>query len=57
MHIQLNMEELTIGVLKQIIEHVPDDYKVFYVKSGRNVTTPLLDNVTIDISEKKIIFK
>ena len=57
MHIQLNMEELTIGVLKQIIEHVPDDYKVLYVKTGKNVTTPLLDNVTIDISEKKIIFK
>lgn len=51
------MKTLTIGTLKKIIEHIPDDYEVDYIKNGKNVTTPLLDIVEINISDKKVTFR
>lgn len=51
------MAELTIGVLKQIIENVPDEYTVGYIPHGKRTIEPLLDIVEVNISEKKLIFK
>jgi len=51
------MAYLTIGVLKQIIENVPDDYIVEYVPNDKRASEPLIDIVQINITDKKLIFK
>ena len=50
----LLMNELTIDVLKQIIERIPEDY-IIEVNIGKN-THKLSDQIQIDISGKKLIF-
>ena len=50
------MEILTIAVLKKIIENVPDDYTVEFIKND-NISFPAHDKFVIDVSEKKICFK
>ena len=48
------MSELTIDVLKQIIEIIPEDYSI-EVNTGKN-THKLSVQIQIDISGKKLIF-
>ena len=49
------MAILTIDVLKNLIENIPDDYTVEY---NKEVTiAPIDDTVEIDISGKSLIFK
>lgn len=48
------MEKVTIGVLKQIIEKVPDDYVVKFNNGKRNYC--IGDKLEVEISEKQIIF-
>lgn len=49
------MAILTIDVLKNLIENIPDDYTVEY---NKEVTiAPIDDTVEIDISGKRLIFK
>ena len=50
----LLMTELTINVLKQIIERIPEDY-IIEVNTGKN-THKLSDQIQINISGKKLIF-
>lgn len=50
----LPMSELTIEVLKQIIERIPEDY-IVEIDTGKNVQQ-LSDKIQIDISGKKLIF-
>ncbi|MGN0176614.1 MAG: hypothetical protein ACI389_02125 [Methanobrevibacter sp.] len=49
------MAILTIDVLKNLIENIPDDYTVEY---NKEVTiAPIEDKVEIDIGGKRLIFK
>ena len=48
------MNELTIDVLKQIIERIPEDF-IVEIDTGKN-THKLSDQIQIDISGKKLIF-
>lgn len=49
------MAILTIEVLKNLIENIPDDYTVEY---NKEVTiAPITDRIEIDISGKRLIFK
>ena len=49
------MTELTIEVLKKIIEHIPDDYEVEF-DNGKNKYS--IDNkVEIDVGLEKLILK
>lgn len=49
------MDTLTIETLKKIINKIPDD---FTVECQNNTTTyPLGDEITIDVSGKKLILK
>lgn len=49
------MAILTIDVLKNLIENIPDDYTVEY---NKEVTiAPIDDTVEIDVSGKRLIFK
>ena len=49
------MTILTIEVLKKIIEHIPDGYTVEY--NTETTTTPIDDQITIDVSGQRVIFK
>ena len=49
------MAILNIGVLKKIIENVPEDFDVEFYNGATNV--PLSDKVEIDVSCKRILFK
>ena len=49
------MAILTIEVLKQVIEHLPDDYAVGY-DNGTTVS-PIEDKIELDVSNKRVIFK
>ena len=48
------MTELTIDILKQIIERIPADFEI-EVNTGKN-TYKLSDQIHIDITGKKLIF-
>ena len=48
------MEKVSIGVLKQIIDKLPDDYVVKFNNGKRDYS--LGDKLEINISEKEIIF-
>ena len=48
------MSELTIDILKQIIERIPEEY-IVEIDTGKNVQQ-LSDKIQIDISGKKLIF-
>ena len=49
------MAILTIGVLKKLIENMPDDYTVEYDNEVR--IAPIEDKIEIDVSGKRVIFK
>ena len=49
------MTPITIDVLKRIIEHVPDDFKVEY-DDGEAISS-IADKVEIDVGLKKVILK
>ena len=50
------MTTLTIGTLKKLIEHIPEDYTVEY-KNNNDSLCPLSDRVEIDISNNQLILK
>ena len=52
----LNMVKLTIGVLKQILENIPDDFTLEYKKNNKCQVKHTPDCVTIDCAKKRIIF-
>ena len=49
------MAILTIEVLKNLIESIPDDYTVEYDKEVSSA--PITDRIGIDVSGKRLIFK
>lgn len=49
------MAILTIKVLKNLIESIPDDYTVEYDKEV--TIAPITDRIEIDVSGKRLIFK
>ncbi len=49
------MADLTIELLKKLIENIPNDYTVGYDKG--KIVVPSEDKVEIDFGRKKIIFK
>lgn len=49
------MSELTIEVLKKIIEHIPPNYTVEF--SNGNDTVKISDKVEIDVGSEKLILK
>lgn len=49
------MTPITIDVLKRIIEHVPDDFKVEF-DDGKTISS-IDDKVEIDIGLKKVVLK
>ena len=49
------MSELSISILKQIIERIPEDFEI-EVNTGKN-TYKLSDQIRIDVSGKKLIFQ
>lgn len=49
------MAILTIEVLKNLIESIPDDYTVEYDKEV--TIAPITDRIEIDVSGKRLIFK
>ena len=49
------MAILTIGLLKQIITNIPDEYEVEYDK--KETIAPIVDRVEIDIDAKMLILK
>lgn len=50
------MTTLTIGTLKKLIEHMPDDYSVEF-KNNNDIISPLSDRVEIDVSNTRVILK
>lgn len=50
------MTTLTIETLKELIEHLPNDYSVEY-KNDNDIISPLGDVVEIDVSNQRIILK
>lgn len=50
------MSELTIEVLKEIVEKLPDDFIVeFKDRNGSTVTVS--DDINVKISEKKLVLR
>ena len=50
------MSELSIEVLKEIVEKLPDDFIVeFKDRNGSTVTVP--DDINVKISEKKLVLR
>ena len=50
------MSELTIEVLKEIVEKLPDDFIVeFKDRNGSTVTVS--DDINVKISEKKLVMR
>ena len=49
------MAILTIGLLKQIITNISDEYEVEYDK--KEIIVPLEDKIEIDIDAKMLILK
>ena len=51
-----NMSELSIEILKQIVEKLPDDFIVeFKDRNGSTVTVS--DDINVKISEKKLVLR
>lgn len=43
--------------LKEILNHVPDEFEVEYYDCYKNISHPISDKVEINISEKKLVLK
>ena len=50
------MSELTIEVLNQIVEKLPNDFTVEFEDREGNVCQ-LSDDISVKVSEKKLVFK
>lgn len=50
------MSELTIEVLKEIVEKIPDDFIVEF-KDNEGSTFTLSDDINVKVSEKKLVLK
>lgn len=48
---------INVGVLKEVLDHVPDDFDVEFHDVVNNISYPVLDKVEIDVSEKKLVLK
>ena len=46
---------ITVDVLSEILDKVPGDYEVEFVKDG--ISYPVLDKVEVDVSGKKFVLK
>ena len=46
---------MTIGVLKKIIENIPEDFTVEC--DNKTTIVPLEDKIEIDVSNRRLIFK
>lgn len=49
------MTELTIEVLKKIIEHIPDNYKIYF-DDGKN-NSIISDKFEIDVGLERLVLK
>ena len=49
------MAFITIGTLKKLIEHLPEDYTIAH--KNDITTTDLSDVIEIDVSNKRLILK
>ena len=49
------MAILTTGVLRELIENLPNDYEVMY--DNKKTISPIEDKIEIDVSNRKIILK
>ena len=49
------MTALTIGVLKKIIENIPDDFTIHF--SDDTASIPIDDKIIIDASGKHVVFQ
>ena len=52
----LNMSELSIEVLKEIVEKLPDDFIVEF-KDRNGSTFTVSDDINVKISEKKLVLR
>ena len=50
------MSELTIEVLKEIVEKLPDDFIVEF-KDRNSSTVTVSDDINVKISEKKLVLR
>lgn len=46
---------ISVDVLKEILDKVPGDYEVEFVKDG--ISFPVQDRVEVDVSGRKILLK
>lgn len=44
-----------MGVLKKLIENIPEEYNIEY--DNKTTIAPVIDRVEIDVGDKRIIFK
>lgn len=51
-----NMSELSIEILKEIVEKLPDDFIVEF-KNREGYTVTVSDDINVKISEKKLILR
>ena len=51
-----NMSELSIEILKQIVEKLPDDFIVEF-KNREGSTVTVSDDINVKISEKKLVLR
>lgn len=51
-----NMSELSIEILKEIVEELPDDFIVEF-KNREGYTVTVSDDINVKISEKKLILR
>ncbi len=49
------MTNLTIEILKRVIQNVPDEFTIEF--SNKTTTVPITKKVEIDISAKRLILK
>jgi len=48
---------INAGTLKEILDHVPDEFEIEYYDTNSNISHSISDKVEIDVSEKKLILK
>ena len=51
-----NMSELSIEILKQIVEKLPDDFIVEF-KNREGSTVTVSDDINVKISEKRLVLR
>ena len=48
---------INAGTLKEILDHVPDEFEIEYYDTNSNISHSISDKVEIDVSEKKLVLK